>query len=210
MSHRLSHQESAISFSFFTKARCDCLSRLLAFQSSIGFVADIARGGTLCLTLEEAGKQRVEERSEDNLGAIRDGKGHPQDQNELEDVVEGEPVDSIDDALKDGEESIDNPICQPLSIVNLAAAEQRLQGVVSRDDEAGEVDQKLAANVEEDKEEVETDEAEKDVDLGDIGLLLEIVEDGVLAKLLIDLRDLLLGLVLERHLEGGEEGGLES
>jgi len=209
MSHRLSHQESAISFRSFTKSRYDCLSRLLAFQSRIGFVADIARGGTLSLTLEEAGKQRVEEGSEDNLGAIGDGKGHPQDQNELEDVVEGEPVDGIDNALKDGEESIDNPICQPLSIINLATAEQRLQGVVSRDDEAGEVDEKLAANVEEDKEEVETDEAEEDVDLGDIGLLLEIVEDGVLAKLLIDLRDLVWGLVLVRHLESGEIDSLK-
>jgi len=139
----------------------------------------------------------VEERSEDDLGAVGDGKGHPQDQDEFEDVVEWEPVDGIDDALKDGEKGVDNPVRQPLSIINLATAEQCLERVVSREDEACEVDEELASDVEEDEEEVESDEAEEDIDLRDVGLLLEIVEDRVLAKFLIDLGDLVLGFVLE-------------
>jgi hypothetical protein len=179
------------------------LSRLLAFQSGIGLVADIAGGGG-ALALEEARKDGVEERAEDNLGAIGHGKGHPQDQDKLEDVVEREPVDSIDDALKDGEEGVDHPVCQPLSVVNLVTAKQRLKRVVSREDEAGKVDEKFAPNVEEDEKEVETDESEEDVDLGDVGLFLEVIEDRILAKLLIDLRDLVLGFVLERHLDGGQ------
>jgi len=150
----------------------------------------------------------VKDRAEDDLGAVGDGKGHPQDQDELEDVVEGEPVDCIDEALKDGEESINNPVCQPLSIIGLATAKQCLEGVVSWQDEAGEVHEELAANVEEDEEKVESDKAEEDVDLGDIGLLLEIVEGRILAELLIDLRDLSLGSVLKRHLESGEVGCL--
>jgi len=156
--------------------------------------------------LEEAGEEWVEEGAEDNLGAVGDGEGHPQDQNELEDVVEGEPIDGVDEALKDGEESIDNPVCQPLSIISLATAKQCLEGVVSWQDEAGEVDEELAANVEEDEKEVEPDKAEEDVDLWDIGLLLEIVEGRILAELFIDLRDLSLGSVLKGHLESGGSG----
>ena len=111
-----------------------------------------------------------------------------------------EPVDSIDDALEDGQEGIDNPVlhwcqcvrqregaeqayCQPLGIIDLATAEQRLEGVVPGNDEAGEVDEELSSDVKEDEEEVEANEAEEDVDLGDIGLLLEIVEHRILAKL---------------------------
>jgi len=146
----------------------------------------------------------VKERSEDDLSAVGDGKCHPQNQDEFEDIVEWEPVDGINDALKDREEGIDNPVCQPLSIIHLATAEQRFERVVSRENETSEVDEKLASDVEEDEEEVESDEAEEDIDLGDVGLLLEIVEDRVPAEFLIDLRDLVLGFVLERHDEGGE------
>jgi hypothetical protein len=79
----------------------DCLSRLLAFQSSVGLGADIAGGSGSTLTLEKAGKERVEEGSEDNLGAIGDGKGHPENQDELEDVVEGCQEESSAHALTD-------------------------------------------------------------------------------------------------------------
>jgi len=96
-----------------------------------------------------------------------------------------------------------------LSIINLASAEQCLEGVVSGDDETGEVNEELATDVEEDEEEVETDKAEEDVDLGDIGLLFEVVEHGILAQFLIDLSDLVLSFVLERHDDGGEGGILK-
>jgi hypothetical protein len=45
---------------------------------------------------------------------------------------------------------------EPLCVIDLAGTEQGLQGVVSRNDEAGEVDEELAADVEEDEEKVET------------------------------------------------------
>jgi hypothetical protein len=38
------------------------------------------------------------------------GERHPQDKDELEGVVEGEPVDSVDGGLKNGQESVDNPV----------------------------------------------------------------------------------------------------
>jgi len=146
----------------------------------------------------------VKERAEDNLSAVGHGQGHPQDQDELEDVVEGEPVDGIDDALKDSEESIDDPVRQPLGIISLVTTEQRLERIVSGYDEAGKVDEELASDVKEDKEEVETDKAEEGIDLWNTGLFLEVVEHRILAKFLIDLRDLVLGFVLKRHCEGGQ------
>jgi hypothetical protein len=70
-----------------------------------------------------------------------------------------------------------------LCVIDLARAEQRIERVIARNDEACEIDEKLAANVEEDEEEIESDEAEESVDLGNAGLLLEIVESWVLGEL---------------------------
>jgi hypothetical protein len=100
------------------------LNRLLAFRSLVNLASEV--GSSATRLTEEAGEDWLEERSEDNLSAIGDGKGHPEDQHELEGVVEGyhglaakyrmigpqltEPVDSIDKALKDIEEGVCHPI----------------------------------------------------------------------------------------------------
>jgi hypothetical protein len=73
--------------------------------------------------------------------------------------------------------------CQPLSVVNLARAEQSVQGIVAGNDETGDVDEELSSDVEEDQKEVETGETEDDIDLGDGRLLLKVVEGGVLGQL---------------------------
>lgn len=62
-----------------------------------------------------------------------------------------------------------------LSIVDLARTEQRRERVVAGEDEAGNVHEECAANVEEDKEEVQRSQAEDNVDLGDGSLLLQVV-----------------------------------
>lgn len=85
----------------------------------------------------------MEKRSEDDLGAVGHGKGHPQNEDELEDVVEGcesqypnsqgkwsfrshtEPVDSIDHALKNGEEGIDDPVLFKKSILSMTSSSFR-------------------------------------------------------------------------------------
>ena len=87
-----------------------------------------------------------------------------------------EPVDGIDNVLKHIEERIDDPVCQPLSIIDLACAEQSVQGVVARYDEACEVYKEPSTDVEENEEEVDSDEAEEGINLRDACLLLEIVE----------------------------------
>jgi len=148
---------------------------------------------------EEAGEDWLDERAEDDLSPTSLGKGHPEDEDKLEHVVEWEPVNGVDQALNNGEERKDNPIGQPLCIIDFARAEQSFEGVITRNQESGKVDEELAANVEEDQKEVETEQSEEDVDLGNRCLLLEVVEHRVLGQLLIDLRDLVLGFVLERH-----------
>lgn len=93
------------------------------------------------------------------------------------------PVDGIDKAFKHIKECVDDPVRQPLSIIDLACAEQSIQRVIPRDDEACEVHKELSTDIEEDQEKVDSDEAEEGIDLGDAGLLLEIVEGRVFGKL---------------------------
>ena len=68
------------------KSWYDRLKHLLAFHSSVGLASNIG-GGTTGLG-EEAGEEWLENRTEDNLSAVRHWESHPQDQDELEDVVE--------------------------------------------------------------------------------------------------------------------------
>jgi hypothetical protein len=89
---------------------------------------------------------------------------------------------------------------QPLGVITLASAEERLEGVVGGDNEAGGVDEELSSNVEEDKEEVEGAEAENNVNLGHVGLLLELLQLRVLGKLLVELRQ------VELCCSGGQYG----
>lgn len=70
-----------------------------------------------------------------------------------------------------------------MCVISLAAGEQGLERVVGWEGKAGGVDEELAGDVEEDEEEVESAETEDDVDLGDAGLLLEVVEGWVLGEL---------------------------
>lgn len=70
-----------------------------------------------------------------------------------------------------------------MSIVGLASRKESLQGVVSWNDEAGQVGQELTAEVEDDEEEVQSGHANNGVDFGNRGLLLEVVELWVFGKL---------------------------
>lgn len=72
---------------------------------------------------------------------------------------------------------------QPLRVIRLAGREEGVKRVVAREDEAGQVGEELASEVEDDKEEVEGDEADEGVGLGDARRLLEVVQGGVLGQL---------------------------
>jgi len=91
---------------------------------------------------------------EDNLSSVKLGKTHPKDKNELEDVIEWEPIGSIDSTLNNGQEGINHPVRQPLNIICGASSEEGMEGVISRDKKAGKIDEELASNVEEHQEEI--------------------------------------------------------
>ena len=110
-------------------------------------------------------------------------EGHPEDKDELEGVVEGEPVDGVDGALEEGQEGVDDPVGEPLGVVGAAGGEQGIERVVGRDGEADGVDEEVGTDVEEDEEEVQGAEAEHDVDLGHVGLTLEVVQSVIFGEL---------------------------
>lgn len=70
-----------------------------------------------------------------------------------------------------------------LRVINLAGTEERIERVIPRQYETSKVDEKLAGDVKENQEEVQAEESKDDVDLGDRGLLLEIVESWIFGEL---------------------------
>jgi len=130
-------------------------------------------------------------------------KGKPESEDEFEGVIKGEPVDGTDGTLKQGQEREDNPVSQPLSIIGLARGEQGLERVITGYQETGEVGEELSTNVEEDEEKVGADETEEGIDLRDIGLSLEVAESWVFRQFFVDLGDVLLSTVLDRHFVDG-------
>jgi len=70
-----------------------------------------------------------------------------------------------------------------LSIIGLSCAEQSFERVVSWNEKPGNVHEKFTSDIEEDKEEVNPNEAEESINFRDRCLLLEVVEHRVLRKL---------------------------
>lgn len=67
-----------------------------------------------------------------------------------------------------------------LSVINLAGTEKCFHRKVSWNRESRKVHKELASDIEEDQEEVDSDEAEESVNFGDRGLLLQVVKDRIL------------------------------
>lgn len=70
-----------------------------------------------------------------------------------------------------------------LSVIPSTRCEQGVNGVVTGDKETSEVNEELAGDVKEDEEEVDADKTQDRIHLGDIGLALQVVKDGVLGEL---------------------------
>jgi len=186
-----------------TYARVSLAIKLHLWDHLFGLIEAVslgaeARGGRAGL-LEVSPKHRGQERSENELSTTESRKREPEEEDELEDEVEGEPVDNLDEALEHSEEREDNPISQPLSIIVLVVGKERSKRVVTGNDESSQVCQKLASEVEDNEEEVESANADGSIGLGDTSLLLEVVKGGVLGKLTVELTQVLCGLVLSGH-----------
>jgi len=184
------------------------LSRLQGLvTNSVNLGTEVGSSGTR--SRKVAGEDWLDERAEDNLSTAGNWESEPENEDKLECVIEWEPVNSADQALKDCQESEDNPVCEPLGIIALSDTKQGLKRIVSRDNEASDVGKKLTPDIEEDEEEVGCDQTKERIDLGDRSLLLEVVQDGILGKLLVDLSDVGLRLILEgRHVNGSWRLGL--
>jgi len=134
------------------------------------------------------------------LGTASNWEREPENKDELEGVVEWEPIHRTDGALKNGQESIDDPVCKPLGIISLASGEQGLERVVSGNHESSKVYEQLPTDVEENEEEIGRDQPEDSICLWDRSLFLQVVQGRILGKLLIKLGNMALGFVLEgRH-----------
>jgi hypothetical protein len=175
-------------------------NRLLGLVKAVSLGTE-ARGGRARL-LEVSADGRGQERSENELGTPEGREREPEEEDELEDKVKGEPVDDLDEALDHSEQSENDPVSQPLSIILLVVAKQRTERVVGRNNEASKVGKKLTAEVEDDEEEVESTDTNGSVGLRYASGPLEVVKGGVLGQLAIELRKVLLSLVLSGHFGG--------
>lgn len=72
---------------------------------------------------------------------------------------------------------------QPLRVVRGAGGEESIERVVAGDDEASQVGEELATEVEDDEEDVDDNEADEGVGLGNADLRLNVVQGGVLGEL---------------------------
>jgi len=169
----------------------------MRFACLIGLGSEV--GGSRSTLGEEAGEHWLDQRTEDDLSTTSLGESHPEDKDELEGIVEGEPVDCTDSTLENVQECINDPVGQPLGIVGFTSTEQSLQREVPWDQEPGKVHQEIAGDVEEDHEEVDAKQSEESVDFRHRSLFLHVVEHRILGQLLINLVDLVVGAVLERH-----------
>lgn len=78
---------------------------------------------------------------------------------------------------------LDNTYGQPLAVVILILSEQSVQGVVTGNDKAGKVSQKLTTEIEDDHEKVERGNTDDGIGLGNTSRSLEVVERSVLRQL---------------------------
>jgi hypothetical protein len=163
----------------------------------VGLRAQTAGSGAVAV--EVAAKGGSHEGAEDDIGTPENRQREPQEEDKLEGVVEGEPVDHANKTLNNGEKGEDNPVCQPLCVVGLARREKRIQRVVSRDHKTSEIGQELAAEVEDNQEEVQRNQADDSVGLGHRRALLEVVQSGVFGQLLVELSNVVLNAVLGRR-----------
>jgi len=84
----------------YTRGRSDLLDLLTSGL-------EVGRGAAASKVL---GKHWLHEAAENDLGTIGLWESHPEDSDKFEGKVEWEPVDGIDGALKNGQESIDHPV----------------------------------------------------------------------------------------------------
>jgi len=136
-------------------------------------------------------------------GAPGGGELEPEDERGLDGEVVRDVVEdgAEGQALDEGEEPEDSPVGEPLGVVILSGGLDGAVGEVGGEGPSDEVGDGEREGVDEDGGEEEGGGDERAVRLGDLGLGLELVEDRVLAQLLVELGDV-LSEALVRLLDG--------
>jgi len=178
----------------------ELLGELGGLVLGIGSSIINGRGDTEELRAEEAGVE--------NLSAPELRQSEPENEQGLEEVVEGEPVDKrIREEFDNLDETEDSPVGQPLFIVVTALGLDSLEGGVGRVDPANQVSQEVTCQVEEDGNEQDAGDTQDEGDLRDLGLVLNLAEPRVLGELLVELGVVLaqlgINLVYLRYLRHG-------
>jgi len=75
-----------------------------------------------------------------------------------------------------------------------------MKRIVRWNDEADGVDQELGSDIEEDEEKVQGAKPENNVDLGNTRVLFKLIEIVIFSELLIELRNVILGAILDSGL----------
>lgn len=145
----------------------------------------------LGLVLDQEG---AEDAVVDGDSAVEGGDHEPEEEDGLEEEVEGEPVqEDIGEGLDDRNESVHGPVGQPLLVILLLGGLEGLEGTVGGVDEAEEVGEELAGKVEEDHQEDEGSGTEGQVGLGNTSGSLKLDQLGDLVQLLVELSDVVAG-----------------
>jgi len=163
------------------------LGRIVVLLSDLGSpVPDIGSSA-----VDDGGcpeKLRAEETGVNELSASELRQSEPEDEHGLEDVVKGDPVDErVRKEFDNLDETEDGPIGQPLLVVLRGWGLDSLEGGIGRVDPADQVGQEVTGQVEEDGDEQGGGSAQNEGDLGNLDLVLNLVEPRVLAELLVEL-----------------------
>jgi len=102
-------------------------------------------------------------------------QSQPHDEAKFENVVEWQPVSDRKGGFKHVEESENNPVSEPLCVINLGNGEKSIEWIVAGDEKSGQIGQELAPIVNEDQEEVDKSDTAYNVDLWDTSLFLQII-----------------------------------
>ena len=109
----------------------------------------------------------------------------PEDEDGLEGEIPGEVVedDAESEAFREVEEAEDDPVREPLDVIGVARALERLDGEIGGKSPAHEIRDRRRKRVDGVENSKQDDGTEESVALGHLSALLEGVQDGILGEL---------------------------
>jgi hypothetical protein len=162
-------------------------------------------GNTTTLVVGDAGQSGLESGIVELLGTAELREVEVHDEDGLDGEVPGDIVEdeAKSEALGQVEETEDDPVGEILDVIGVSGGLDGAEGEVGGEEEADEIGNGHGESVDGVKEEDHGGTTKDEVRLGHIGALLSLGEHRVLGELLVELADVVVGLVLS-----GQEGGV--